>query len=89
STGIPHWTYTTGGAVYSASPAVMDSIVYIGSNDHKVYALDAATGTPHWAHTTGGGVSSSPAVVNGIVYVGSNDKKVYALDVAPSQNGTS
>ncbi|MET9694815.1 PQQ-binding-like beta-propeller repeat protein [Streptomyces sp. NPDC006514] len=61
----------------------MDGIVYIGSNDNKVYALDAATGTPHWTYTTGGGVySASPAVMDGIVYIGSSDRKVYALDAA-------
>ncbi|OEJ36542.1 PQQ-binding-like beta-propeller repeat protein [Streptomyces agglomeratus] len=65
----------------------MDGTVYIGSNDMKVYALDAATGTPRWTHTTGGAVCSSPAVVDGIVYIGSYDKKVYALDAATGQNG--
>ncbi|MEU3491240.1 protein kinase domain-containing protein, partial [Streptomyces massasporeus] len=54
------WTHTTGDWVYS-SPAVVDGIVYIGSADKKVYALDAATGTPRWTHTTGAGVYSSPA----------------------------
>ncbi|MEV5107588.1 protein kinase [Streptomyces massasporeus] len=39
------WIYTTGGMV-SSSPAVVDGTVYIGSDDRKVYALDAATGTP-------------------------------------------
>ncbi|MCX4632713.1 protein kinase [Streptomyces sp. NBC_01443] len=37
------WTHTTGNWVQS-SPAVVDGTVYIGSNDKKVYALDAATG---------------------------------------------
>ncbi|MFJ9597987.1 PQQ-binding-like beta-propeller repeat protein, partial [Streptomyces virginiae] len=65
-------------------------IVYIGSSDGKVYALDAATGTPRWAHTTAGAVwSSSPAVVDGIIYIGSNDKKVYALDAATGRASAS
>ncbi|MFC9490663.1 PQQ-binding-like beta-propeller repeat protein, partial [Streptomyces hydrogenans] len=34
---------TTGVAVLS-SPTVIDGTLYIGSNDKKVYALDAATG---------------------------------------------
>ncbi|WP_405681255.1 serine/threonine-protein kinase [Streptomyces sp. NBC_00868] len=74
------WTYTTGGWVWS-SPTVVDGTAYIGSNDRKVYALDAATGTPRWTHTTDGLVSS-PAVVDGTVYIGSWDRKVYALDAA-------
>ncbi|MEV5803272.1 serine/threonine-protein kinase [Streptomyces collinus] len=75
------WTYTGGGGFWS-SPAVVDGIVYIGCNDEKVYALDAATGAPRWTHTTDGDVRSSPAVVYGTAYVGSCDGRVYALDAA-------
>ena len=38
------WTAATGGSVYS-SPAVTNGIVYIGSDDGKVYAFDAAGST--------------------------------------------
>jgi outer membrane protein assembly factor BamB len=75
------WIYKTGGQV-SSSPAVSDGTVYVGSQDGKVYALDAATGHVRWTYTTGDQVSSSPAVVGGTVYVGSQDGKVYALDAA-------
>ena len=54
--------------------------VYIGSDDHKVYALDAATGRLRWAYYTGSSVDSSPAVAGGTVYVGSDNETVYALD---------
>jgi hypothetical protein len=36
------WSYTTGGTVQS-SPAVANGVVYIGSADHNVYALNART----------------------------------------------
>src|SRR5208283_5840006 len=55
-------------------------IVYVGSGDNKVYALDASNGKVIWNYTTGGEVASSPAVADGIVYVGSYDGKVYALN---------
>jgi len=73
------WIYRTGDAV-SSSPAVVDGIVYVGSEDNKVYALNATTGAKIWNYTTGDEVSSSPAVVDGVVYVGSGDKNVYALN---------
>jgi len=79
STGARIWNYTTGGAVAS-SPAVADNIVYVGSNDNNIYALDAATGTVVWNYTTGGDVVSSPAVADDIVFAGSYDKKMYALN---------
>jgi parallel beta-helix repeat protein len=73
------WSYATGGAVLS-SPAVVDGRVYVGSDDHKVYCLNASTGAFIWSYTTGSYVSSSPAVCFGRVYVGSQDKKVYCLN---------
>ena len=76
------WTYTTGGFVWS-SPTVVDSRVYIGSDDHNVYCLNALTGAKIWNYTTGNYVWSSPAVVNGNVYVGqSYDYEVYCLNAA-------
>ena len=58
------------------------STVYVGSDDDKVYALDAATGQLRWSYTTGDEVVSGPAVAGGTVYVGSDDDKVYALNAA-------
>jgi outer membrane protein assembly factor BamB len=55
-------------------------VVYVGSYDANVYALNASTGAKLWSYTTGSYVAySSPAVSNGVVYVGSGDGKVYAF----------
>src|SRR5205823_6225337 len=87
----------TGGRVESSpavaspppSPAVVpDPLVYVGSDDRKVYALDPATGAIVWATPLQGPVKASPAVVRGVVYVASNGDAtgvpgaVYALDGA-------
>jgi outer membrane protein assembly factor BamB len=72
------WSYTTGGAVTS-SPAVANGVVYIGSGDNKLYALNASTGALLWSYTTGGAVETRPAIANGVVYVGSDDGNVYAF----------
>ncbi|MGB8312203.1 MAG: PQQ-binding-like beta-propeller repeat protein [Halobacteriota archaeon] len=40
-----------------------NGIVYIGSLDHNVYALNVKTGTKVWNYTTGGPVRSSSPVV--------------------------
>jgi outer membrane protein assembly factor BamB len=63
----------------SSSPAVANGVVYVGSGDHNVYALNASTGALLWSYTTGDGVYSSPTVAKGMLYVGSNDGKVYAF----------
>ncbi|MCL6731009.1 PQQ-binding-like beta-propeller repeat protein [Streptomyces neyagawaensis] len=73
------WTFSTGKTVNS-TPAVADGVVYIGSGDQRLYALDAATGKKRWAFETGDRVQSSPAVVDGVVYVGSGDGLLYAVD---------
>jgi eukaryotic-like serine/threonine-protein kinase len=46
------WNYTTGFSVDS-SPAVVNGVVYIGSGDGNVYALDAKSGVKLWNYTTG------------------------------------
>jgi WD40 repeat protein len=56
--------------------------VFVGSDDKKVYALNAKTGAQRWAFATGNTVHSSPAVSpdGSTVFVGSDDKNVYALN---------
>lgn len=75
------WRYTTSGAVHS-SPTVAKGVLYVGSMDGFLYALDATTGMLRWRFATGHGFISSPAVAGGIVYVGSNEGHLYALDAA-------
>jgi outer membrane protein assembly factor BamB len=73
------WTFTTGAAIHS-SPCVVDGTVYFGSQDHSIYAVDAATGAKKWLYETGSWVESSPIVVGGVLYCGSNDGNLYALN---------
>ncbi|WP_336113306.1 outer membrane protein assembly factor BamB family protein [Streptomyces sp. PTD9-10] len=75
------WRYATDNAVMS-SPTVAGGVVYVGSDDKNVYALDAATGKRKWHHPTGGKIEGAPTVADGVVYVGSSDGSVYALDAA-------
>jgi outer membrane protein assembly factor BamB len=95
----PVWQADTGDVVYS-SPAVANGVLYVGSQDQKLYAFSAAgttgcaapapgsvkTCTPLWTATVGGSVYSSPAVANGVVYVGSDDGHLYAFDAAGQRN---
>jgi outer membrane protein assembly factor BamB len=38
--GKEHWRFTTGGSV-PGSPFLYEHVIYVGSADHKVYALPA------------------------------------------------
>ena len=76
------WSFTTG-AYVDSSPAAADGVVYVGSQDENVYALNAATGAKIWSFRAGGNIGgSSPAVADGMVYLGSFDRNVYALSAA-------
>ncbi len=72
------WKFTTDGSVIS-SPSLVNGVVYAGSQDKNVYALDALSGRLIWKFATGGSIEDSPAVVNGLVYVESDDGYVYCL----------
>jgi outer membrane protein assembly factor BamB len=73
------WSYATGDGVMSA-PAEVNGVVYFGSFDSDVYAIQANTGAKRWNYTTGGPIPSSPIVANGLVYIGSYDGNLYAIN---------
>jgi outer membrane protein assembly factor BamB len=68
--------------VFHSSPTVVGDVVYFGSGDHHVYALNVSDGSLKWKFATGDVVHASPAVVAGVVYIGSWDRNLYALNAA-------
>src|SRR5688500_628071 len=61
--GLPGlcWRFRTGGLI-AAAPAVADGVVYAGSWDGHLYALDAAAGTLRWRFPTGNRIDAAVAV---------------------------
>jgi outer membrane protein assembly factor BamB len=87
--GVPQfskikWKFHTGGRLIS-SPAVANGMVYVGSTDGNLYAVDLESGTQKWKFETKVRVPSSPAVSGGVVYFGSYDGKFYAVDAVSGQ----
>ncbi len=79
--GDTRWTFQTGAAINSTPAIGVGGLVYIGSGDGKLYAVDGVTGDKKWDFLTGGRVDSDPVVgIDGTVYVASSDAKLYALD---------
>ena len=74
---VEKWRFPTHAPIYG-SPAIAGGVVYAGSTDQYVYALNAATGKMAWRVPVSY-VSSAPAVANGMVYV-STGGPVVALD---------
>src|ERR1700733_1610330 len=75
------WKFQTKGMVFS-SPAVVGGVIYVGSNDRNLYAVDLSSGTEKWKFATKGRITSSPAVADGVVYFVSYDSSLYAVSVA-------
>jgi outer membrane protein assembly factor BamB len=79
--GTVLWTFETGAAVWS-SPTVDEGVVYFGSDDASLYAVDLTAGELRWKFPTGGSVRSRPEVADGIVYASSDDGFLYAVEAA-------
>ncbi len=54
-------------------------VVYVGSDDHNLYAVDAATGKLKQTYQTNGRVCASPRIVDGVLYFASYDNYIYAF----------
>jgi outer membrane protein assembly factor BamB len=76
------WSFKTAGKTASSPAIGPDGVVYIGSGDSCLYALNP-DGSKKWRFPTKGWVGSSPALAeDGTVYFGSSDGKLYAVDPA-------
>lgn len=65
---------------YLSSAVVNNEMVYFGSSDSNVYALNIETGEKIWQYKTGGSIHSSPAIYENFLIVGSWDSNIYCLD---------
>ena len=85
------WSFTTGGFI-AASPTVVGGVVYVGSWDGYMYAIDAQTHAQKWKSPFLGqttpdcagatGITSTATVDNGVVYVGGGGQYWYALNAS-------
>jgi outer membrane protein assembly factor BamB len=57
--------------------------VYFGSDNGKLYKVDATSGTVLWSFQTGGPIRTMPILGNSNdVYFGSDDGNLYGLDIS-------
>jgi outer membrane protein assembly factor BamB len=91
SDGANLWTRQVGSSLYDLSPnrlrvkdtigtpAIADSVVYLGSSDGNLYALDLISGVELSRTYLGAPVSSSPAISGNMLFVGASDGHLYAF----------
>jgi serine/threonine protein kinase/outer membrane protein assembly factor BamB len=73
------WTFTADDEV-RASPLCERGVVFFGTYDTNLYALNAKSGDFLWKSPTKAGICSSASLAGDTVVVGSEDNYVYALD---------
>jgi eukaryotic-like serine/threonine-protein kinase len=74
----PLWSFKTEDEI-RGTPAIAQGVVYVGSYDNNLYALNAADGKFQWKYPTEGGVVSRPVVLDGNIYFGSEDKRLHVV----------
>lgn len=78
------WRFRTGGPVRS-SPTVAGGVVYVGSGDGFLYALDAPTGALLWKHDAVAPVGGAPLVGGSAVVFTDRVNRVHAVDRASGE----
>ncbi len=78
--GKLRWYYSTQGPIRGQPLIDRDGILYLGSFDRNMYAIDIVTGLSTWVFNTDLSVASSPAIdMDGNIYFGCHDRNVYCL----------
>jgi outer membrane protein assembly factor BamB len=65
-------------------PVIAGGVLYVGTSNGKLVAVDLASGSTLWTFKAHGPIDTTPAVFGNLVYVqpGQLDPTLYALDVA-------
>jgi len=84
-TGRTLWRFRAGPV--ESAPLIVGHILYFGSWDHRVYALNLHRKRNRvlWSYETDDKVVASPAYANGTIYVATNGGRVYALRAKPGR----
>jgi outer membrane protein assembly factor BamB len=81
SAGALRWRYSTPNEhSMNLAACAADGTVYVGNDDHNLYAL-TKDGSLQWAFETGGEVKTTPVIdSDGAVYIGSDDGYLYSIN---------
>ncbi len=74
----PLWTFACEDEI-RGTPLVMQDVVYVGSYDNNLYALNAEDGKFRWKYATDGGLPGRPATLHDLVFIGSEDSRLHAV----------
>lgn len=75
----PIWTFECEDEIRGGA-SIDGNMIYVGSYDNNLYALNLTDGKFVWKYPTEGAVVSKPAFGDGNVLFGSKDKRLYAVN---------
>lgn len=79
-TGEQEWRTKLTEKRISTTPAVGEEMVFVGSTDESLYALDTNRGTVQWKSRMNAAVRSAPVIAENIVYVVNDVGRFRAID---------
>lgn len=62
------WKHATEGKIHS-TPTIINGMLFIGSDDQKLYAINAETGEREWTYSTDYAVKCTPLVQGNSIYI--------------------
>jgi eukaryotic-like serine/threonine-protein kinase len=79
--GLPklQWKFATKAPVFS-TPVITDGIVYVGSLDSALYAVEMSSGKLKWRFKTGGEIRSTVCLSGEQLFLYSGDGTLYSID---------
>ncbi|GAA4468671.1 hypothetical protein GCM10023093_26750 [Nemorincola caseinilytica] len=73
--------FSFGGGVGTVSTPIADgNLLYIGSSNGRLYAIDTGTGIEKWSYATNGPIESSPTIHGNNIYVATTVGSVYRFE---------
>jgi len=76
------WSNENVGPFWNTQPKVYAGTVYIGSMNHRIYAISAYDGKEKWSFETNGAINSKLTIDSGTLYAGNMGGKLYAFDLS-------
>lgn len=73
------WKFKTDGKIFS-SPIAQNGVVFIGSEDGFLYAIEEKSGKLKWKFKANGAIHSSPSIYENTIFFGSFDGYYYAVN---------
>lgn len=76
------WRFETQNQVIESAPVLADGVLFIGSTDRSLYAINTETGSEKWSFDASAAIRESPAVTEDVVVVVNRDDAIFGVDRA-------